>query len=109
MCRLSLQSGQTECPEGADLLAASLSGFHVYMQGNHSQDLTNVEKTSAQGDQKWVLKMEGKIADPECSSTVRVDIAEFYSCSIICIADAPYERSLHESEGIRHAKGWTRS
>jgi len=105
VCRLSPQSGQTERPEWADLLAASLSGFHVYMQGNHSQDLTNVEKTSAQGAQKWVLKMEGKIADPECSSTVRVDIAEFYSCSIVCIADVPHEGSLHESEGIGPTKG----
>ena len=39
-------------PEWADLLATWLSGFHVYMQGSHPQDLTKVEKTNAQGAQK---------------------------------------------------------
>ena len=64
------QSGQAECPEWADLLAIWLFGFHVYMQGSHSQDFTKVEKTSAQEAQKWVPKMEGKIAATECSPTV---------------------------------------
>ena len=57
-------------PEWADLLATWLSGFHVYMQGSHSQDLTKVEKTSAQKAQKWVPKMESEIAATECSPIV---------------------------------------
>ncbi len=91
-------------------LAACLGGWLPFVRaGQLFPKHIEVEKTRGLGAQKWVPKMKAKTVESQGSSTVRVDIAEFYSCSIVYINDVPHEGSLHESEGIRFTKGWTRS